>query len=86
MPEGFVFSGDSRYLYGSSYYTGVSNIYRYDLALGKLEAVSNAEIGYFGRCRSTTSGCSSSTTRPTASCRQSSARSPRGPERDHVPR
>jgi hypothetical protein len=47
MPESFVFSKDSRYLYGSSYYTGVSNIYRYDLALGKLEAVSNAEVGYF---------------------------------------
>ena len=28
---GFVFSADGRYLYGSSYYTGVSNIFRYDL-------------------------------------------------------
>ena len=32
MPNGFVFSPDGRYLYGSSYYTGVSNIFRYDLA------------------------------------------------------
>jgi hypothetical protein len=47
VPEGFVFSEDGRYLYGSSYYTGVSNIYRYDLATSKLEALSNAEAGYF---------------------------------------
>jgi hypothetical protein len=47
VPEGFVFSEDGRYLYGSSYYTGVSNIYRYDLAASKLEALSNAETGYF---------------------------------------
>src|SRR5215475_6289025 len=32
VPEGFVFSRDGRYLYGSSFYTGVSNIYRYELA------------------------------------------------------
>ena len=31
VPNGFVFSPDGRYLYGSSYYTGVSNIFRYDL-------------------------------------------------------
>ncbi len=47
VPEGFVFSADGRYLYGSSYYTGVSNIYRYELASSKLEALSNAEVGYF---------------------------------------
>ena len=47
VPEGFVFSGDGRYLYGSSYYTGVSNIYRYDLATDTLAAVSNAETGFF---------------------------------------
>jgi hypothetical protein len=47
VPEGFVFSADGRYLYGSSYYTGVSNIYRYELATSKLEALSNAEVGYF---------------------------------------
>ena len=32
VPEGFVFSKDGRYLYGSSYFTGVSNIYRYEIA------------------------------------------------------
>jgi hypothetical protein len=47
VPEGFVFSPDGRYLFGSSYYTGVSNIYRYELATEKLDAVSNAEIGFF---------------------------------------
>ncbi len=47
LPEGFTFSPDGRYLYGSSYYTGVSNIYRYELATRKLEALSNAEVGFF---------------------------------------
>jgi hypothetical protein len=47
VPEGFVFSRDGRYLYGSSYYTGVSNIYRYELASEKLAAVSNADVGFF---------------------------------------
>ena len=47
MPEGSCSHADGRYLYGSSYYTGVSNIYRYELATGKLEALSNAEVGYF---------------------------------------
>ena len=47
VPEGFVFSPDGRHLYGSSYYTGVSNIYRYDLATRKVEALSNAETGLF---------------------------------------
>lgn len=47
IPEGFVFSPDNRYLYGSSYYTGVSNIYRYEIATEEIEAVSNAETGFF---------------------------------------
>lgn len=47
VPEGFVFSKDGRYLYGSSYYTGVSNIFRYDIQSSALEAVSNAELGFF---------------------------------------
>ena len=47
VPEGFVFSKDGRFLYGSSYYTGVSNIYRYDLEHERIEAVSNAELGFF---------------------------------------
>jgi len=47
VPEGFVFAPDGRSLYGSSYYTGVSNIFRYDLATGKMDAVSNTELGFF---------------------------------------
>jgi hypothetical protein len=47
VPEGFVFSRDGRHLYGSSYYTGVSNIFRYEVATGEIKAVSNAEIGFF---------------------------------------
>jgi hypothetical protein len=47
IPEGFVFSPDNRFLFGSSYYTGVSNIWRYELETEGLEIVSNAETGYF---------------------------------------
>ena len=47
IPESFVFTRDGKYLYGSSYYTGVSNIFRYEVATGKIEAVSNAESGFF---------------------------------------
>jgi len=46
-PSNFVFSPDGKLLYGSSYYTGVSNIFRYDLASGTLDAVSNTETGFF---------------------------------------
>jgi len=46
-PEGFVFTPDGRYLYGSSYFTGVSNIFRYEPATDELVAVSNAESGFF---------------------------------------
>jgi hypothetical protein len=47
VPESFTFSKDGRYLYGSSYFTGVSNIFRYEVATGAIEAVSNAETGFF---------------------------------------
>ena len=47
LPEGFVFTQDGRHLVGSSYYTGVSNIYRYEIESGRLEALSNAETGFF---------------------------------------
>jgi hypothetical protein len=47
VPEGFAFSPDGLYLYGSAYYTGVSNIYRYEIATGELVALSNAETGFF---------------------------------------
>jgi hypothetical protein len=47
IPENFAFSPDGRYLYGSSYYTGVSNIFRYEIETGALEAVSNVDTGLF---------------------------------------
>jgi hypothetical protein len=47
VPESFVFSRDGRYLYGSSYYTGVSNIFRYEVATGFVEAVSNTDTDFF---------------------------------------
>jgi hypothetical protein len=47
VPESFVFSKDGRFLFGSSYYTGVSNIFRFDVDRGVMEAVSNADVGYF---------------------------------------
>ncbi|QXQ04951.1 hypothetical protein KX816_11670 [Sphingosinicellaceae bacterium] len=46
-PEGFVFTPDGKALYGSAYYTGVSNIFRFDIASGKSEAVSNSSTGLF---------------------------------------
>jgi hypothetical protein len=47
IPSNFVFSSDGRHLYGTSYYTGVSNVFRFDIATGKLDAVSNTETGFF---------------------------------------
>ena len=34
-------------LYGSAYFTGVSNIFRFELEAGKLEAVTNTDTGFF---------------------------------------
>jgi hypothetical protein len=47
VPNNFVFSPDGRFLYGSSYFTGASNIFRYDLATKKLDAVTNTDTGFF---------------------------------------
>ncbi len=47
VPNDFTFSADGRYLYGSAYLTGVSNIFRYELASGTVEAVSNTDTGFF---------------------------------------
>jgi hypothetical protein len=46
-PGNFVFSPDGRYLYGSSYYTGASNLFRYDFETRAMEVVSNCETGLF---------------------------------------
>ena len=47
IPANFVHSPDGRYLYGTSYVTGVSNVFRYDLSLQKIEALTNVETGVF---------------------------------------
>ena len=47
VPESFVFSRDGRFLYGSSYYTGVSNIFRFEIATGEIEAVTNTDTDLF---------------------------------------
>ncbi len=44
---GFVFSDDGKYLYGTSYYTGASNIFRFDAATSAMDVLSNAETGLF---------------------------------------
>ncbi|MCX6560007.1 MAG: hypothetical protein NTZ26_05775 [Candidatus Aminicenantes bacterium] len=46
-PADFRYSPDGRFLFGSSYYTGASNIFRYDFAKRSMEVVSNAETGFF---------------------------------------
>src|SRR5215204_1468707 len=47
VPSGFVFTRDGKSLVGSSYYTGVSNIFKYDIATRDVSALSNAETGFF---------------------------------------
>jgi hypothetical protein len=47
VPNNFVFAPDGRSLYGSSYFTGVSNIFQYDLEQRKLDAVTNTDTGFF---------------------------------------
>jgi hypothetical protein len=46
-PANFVYSPDGRYLYGTSYYSGVSNIFRFDFETQKMEALTNALTGLF---------------------------------------
>ncbi len=47
FPEDFVFDKAGKYLYGTSYYTGVSNVFRFEIATGDMEAITNAETGFF---------------------------------------
>ena len=46
-PANFVFSSDGNHLFGSSYYSGVSNIYRYDFREKDMDILSNCESGFF---------------------------------------
>lgn len=47
LPANFIFSDNDKYLYGSSYYSGVSNIYKYDFAKKDMSILSNCETGFF---------------------------------------
>ncbi|UCF79432.1 MAG: hypothetical protein JSW03_04105 [Candidatus Eiseniibacteriota bacterium] len=46
-PANFVFSPDGKYLFGTSYYTGASNVWRYDFENQAMQAISNCETGFF---------------------------------------
>lgn len=46
-PASFVFSPDGNYLFGSTYYSGVSNIVRYEMETEDIRWLSNAETGFF---------------------------------------
>ncbi|MBI4427644.1 MAG: hypothetical protein HY562_00830 [Ignavibacteriales bacterium] len=46
-PATFVFSPDGRYSFGTSYYSGVSNVFRYDFEKNSMVALTNCETGYF---------------------------------------
>ncbi len=46
-PANFVFSQDGKYLFGNSYYSGVSNIFRYEFAKKDMSILTNAESGFF---------------------------------------
>lgn len=46
-PESFVFTPDGKKLVGTAYYTGVSNVFSFDIASKKWEVVTNAATGFF---------------------------------------
>ncbi len=46
-PESFTFTPDGKSLVGTAYYTGVSNVFTFDIATQKYEVVSNASTGFF---------------------------------------
>jgi len=46
-PANFVFSPDGKYLFGTTYSTGVSNVTRYDFENRKMEWITNGETGFF---------------------------------------
>jgi len=47
VPENFTFTPDGKALLGNSYYTGVSNVFRFDIESGKYEVLTNAATGFF---------------------------------------
>ena len=47
IPMNFVFAPDGKTLTGSSFYTGVANLFRWNPETGEKEALSNTETGFF---------------------------------------
>jgi hypothetical protein len=47
IPANFSYSPDGKFLYGSSYYSGVSNIYRWDNESRDMSPITNCKTGYF---------------------------------------
>jgi hypothetical protein len=50
IPGNFIFSEDGKYLFGHSYYSGVANIWRYNIEADKMEIISNDDTGMFRPC------------------------------------
>jgi hypothetical protein len=46
-PGNFVFSDDGKHLYGTSYYSGVSNLFLYDFEAEDIHIMTNSETGFF---------------------------------------
>jgi len=46
-PYNFVFSADGKSMYGTTYYTGISNVVKYDLEKNEKIWISNCATGYF---------------------------------------
>ena len=46
-PQSFRFTEDGKYMYGSSFYTGVSNIFRVEVETKNIIAISNSVTGLF---------------------------------------
>lgn len=46
-PANFVYTPDGKYIVGTSYLTGVSNVFQWNVEQDTMEAVSNCETGYF---------------------------------------
>lgn len=47
LPANFIFSDDDKFLIGSSYYSGVSNIYKYEFDKKDMSILTNTETGFF---------------------------------------
>ncbi|MCX6270067.1 MAG: hypothetical protein NTU44_02405, partial [Bacteroidetes bacterium] len=46
----FTFSSDGTFLIGTSYYSGISNVFRIEIRNKKMEMLSNTETGFFRPC------------------------------------